>query len=120
MISKSSQGNAQTLSCLLRQRALSICVTGCLMNTIQSNLTTRVLCYMGYYCQQTKFVKVLFSQVSVCPRGGVSAPLYARIHTPQADPPGQTPPPGRHPSVQCIVGFGQQAGGTHPTGMHSC
>ena len=22
--------------------------------------------------------------------------------------------------VQCMLGYGQQAGGTHPTGMHSC
>ena len=28
---------------------------------------------------------------------------------------GYTPPP-----VQCMLGYGQQAGGTHPTGMHSC
>ena len=35
---------------------------------------------------------------------------------PQAD----TPTPGRHPPAQCRLGYGQQAGGTHPTGMHSC
>ena len=29
-------------------------------------------------------------------------------------------PPGRHPPAQCMLGYGQQAGGTHPTGMHSC
>ena len=27
---------------------------------------------------------------------------------------------GRHPPVQCMLGYGQQAGSTHPTGMHSC
>ena len=32
---------------------------------------------------------------------------------------GQTPP-GQTPPVQCMLGYGQQAGGTHPTGMHSC
>ena len=33
-----------------------------------------------------------------------------------------TPPPGKvHPPwPQCMLGYGQQAGGTHPTGMHSC
>ena len=47
--------------------------------------------------------------------GGVSA-------TPLAD----TPPPGRYtpwadtPSPQCMLAYGQQAGGTHPTGIHSC
>ena len=33
---------------------------------------------------------------------------------PQADTPGQTSP------AQCMLAYGQQAGGTHPTGMHSC
>ena len=38
--------------------------------------------------------------------------------------PGQTPP-GRLPRAyippaQCMLGYGQQAGGTHPTGMQSC
>ena len=77
----------------------------------------------------------------------VSAPLHAGIHTPSprtrgrhppwadtphgqttpwADnplsrhPPGQVSSPGRDPSSQCMLGYGQQAGGTHPTGMHSC
>ena len=37
-----------------------------------------------------------------------------------------TPPLGRQPPgeatlpAQCMLGYGQQAGGTHPTGMHSC
>ena len=40
-------------------------------------------------------------------------------------PPGQVHPLGRytpgqvHPR-QCMLGYGQQAGGTYPTGMHSC
>ena len=25
-----------------------------------------------------------------------------------------------HPPVQCMLGYGQQAGSMHPTGMHSC
>ena len=29
-------------------------------------------------------------------------------------------PPGRQPPAQCMLGYGQQAGGTHSTGMHSC
>ena len=72
---------------------------------------------------------------------GLSAPLYAGIHTPlcrhpsrqtppwsdtfQADtlrqtlpyeqtPPRQTPPPAP------TTGYGQQAGSTHLTGMHTC
>ena len=39
----------------------------------------------------------------------MSAPLHAGIH-PWAD----TPP------AQCKLGYSQQAGGMHPTGMHSC
>ena len=45
---------------------------------------------------------------------------------PWADPPGQTPPCPVHagihtpPPGQCMLGYSQQAGGTHPTGMHSC
>ena len=33
-----------------------------------------------------------------------------------------TPLPGRYtpPRLQCMLEYGQQAGGTHPTGMHSC
>ena len=53
--------------------------------------------------------------------------------TPRQTTPGQTPPvhagihtpcpvhAGIHtPLAQCMLGYGQQAGGTHPTGMHSC
>ena len=62
---------------------------------------------------------------------------YLGRYTPwQVHPPGQVPPgrypPGQvhpaarytprqvHPQPQCMLGYGQQAGGTHPTGMHSC
>ena len=96
----------------------------------------------------------MFSQVSVCPQGRVSAPFHAGIHPPgpEADiPPGQTPPeadtpprqttlgrqpPGQIPPeqtssgqthpwadispMQYMLGYSQQTGGTHPTGMHSC
>ena len=35
-------------------------------------------------------------------------------------PLGRHPPTSPPPPVQCMLGYGQQAGGTHPTGMHSC
>ena len=57
-------------------------------------------------------LKVMFLQVSVCPRGG-SASVHAGI----ADPPREqiTPPCAVHAGR-----YGQQTGGTHPTGMHTC
>ena len=50
----------------------------------------------------------------VHPRAG--APPW-QVH-PWQVPPGRYPP-GRY-LRQCMLGYGQQAGGTHPTGMHSC
>ena len=43
------------------------------------------------------------------------ASLHAGIHIPRQTPPGRHPPP---PSD--TTEYGQQAGGTHPTGMHTC
>ena len=34
--------------------------------------------------------------------------------------PQQVHPQAGTPPTQCMLGYGQQAGGTHPTGMHSC
>ena len=77
---------------------------------------------------------VMFSKVSVCPRG------EATIHPPNY-PPGPYPPPPRqehtpqdhtsqdhtprsYPQLLTPSGghhtYGRQAGSTHPTGMHSC
>ena len=73
----------------------------------------------------------MFSQVPVCPHRGVSAPLPAGIHPPdqRQTPPGADTPPGPEadtplgpdtPPAVHAVRYGQQAGGTHPTGMHTC
>ena len=81
-----------------------------------------------FYRPQTKFAKVTFSQVSVCPQAG-GLPHCMLGYTPHLPgrytPRAGTPPrclvhAGIHPPVQCILGYDQQAGGTHPTGMHSC
>ena len=135
------------------------------------------------YRPQTKFAKVMFLHVSLCPQGGVPGQVHPynpwtdmavylprypawQVHTPPTGtprhvhppgrytpqagtPPGQVhsragtpsagtprqvhstrqvhtprythPPPGRYsPPEQCMLGYGQQAGGMHPTGMHSC
>ena len=80
-------------------------------------------------CEGYVFTSVCLStgRVSASGPGGVSS-----THTPeQTLPPGRHHHPlGRHPTAQCILGYtppaqwmlgyGQQAGGTHPTGMHSC
>ena len=94
------------------------------------------------YHLQTKFAKVMFSQVSVRPQGGVCPIAYwdtppgtrGRHRPPWADTPlgrhtpRQIPPLGRHhppqtgqtpPPAQCMLGYGQQAGDTHPIGIHS-
>ena len=51
---------------------------------------------------------------------GHMVPLPGQTHP----PPGQTPPcpvhAEIHPPAECMLGYGQQAGGTHPTQMHSC
>ena len=51
----------------------------------------------------------VFTGVCLSTRVGVYAPLHAGIN-----------PLGRHPPVQCMLAYGQQAGSTHFTGMHSC
>ena len=52
-----------------------------------------------------------------CPLGGrVSASVHAGIHP----PPWEQTPPGADPPGKQTAAYGQRAGGTHPTGMHSC
>ena len=48
--------------------------------------------------------------------GGVPASVHAGIHPPEQTPPRQAPPP----CAMHAGRYGQQAGGTHPTGMHTC
>ena len=103
---------------------------------VESNLLQQIhvilteICSVHNYRPQTKFAKVMFSQVSVCPRGGVGLWSQGGGVGCLPHPPGQTPPwadtplgkhpPGRHPPAQWMLGYGQQAGGMHPTGTHSC
>ena len=84
------------------------------------------------YRPQTKFAKVMILHVSVCPQGRgeylvrylpwVGTPpgrFISQAGTPPRQvPPGQvqTPPPRAVHASR----YGQQVGGTHPTGMHSC
>ena len=97
-------------------------------------------CLYNYHTQ-TKFVKVMLLQVSVILStvgGGLPGQVPPRqVHPPtpgrytlpgQVHPPGRynppwagTPPRQVHPPGAVHAGrYGQQAGGTHPTAMHSC
>ena len=51
-----------------------------------------VLLYL--YRPQRSWAKVMFLQACVCPRGGGSASVHARIPTPRSRPPDQAPPLG--------------------------
>ena len=86
-----------------------------------------------YYRPQTKFAKVMFSQVSVCPRGGVpgQVPPPPGRYTPQAGtpragtPPGRYAPPGRytprqvHPLLGRYPPAGTPQAGTLPATVHA-
>ena len=82
---------------------------------------------MRNYCYRPQWScgkVMLYTCLSFCHEEG-GLPHDPPGHT----PPGQTPtlwadthPQSRHPSrqtppAQCMLGYGQQAGGTHPTGM---
>ena len=68
------------------------------------------------YRPQQSCGKVMFLHLSVSHsvHRGVNIPLGR--HT----PPGQTPPRADTPPAQRMLGYGQQTGGTHPVGMHTC
>ena len=69
------------------------------------HLIYRIFSGHDFYCPQMKFVKVMFSQVSVCPQVGC-LPLVPEGSAEQTHPPGQTPPkpPGRHPLGRSHLG----------------
>ena len=83
-----------------------------------------------HYRPQTKFAKVMFLHLSVSHsvhrRGSTWAGTAPGQVHPWADtspwagtPPGRYTPQADTPH-QCMLGYGQQTGSTHPTGMHSC
>ena len=59
-------------------------------------IQTKIAGAAYFYGPQTKFTKVMFSQVSVCPRGDrggwVSAPGPRGLSAKPHNPPGQIPP----------------------------
>ena len=86
---------------------------------------------VGNYLPQTKFAKVMFLHVSVCPQGGLRPTPGERLRglagggvsrsTPRRGP---GPSLGVYTSMHWGRPLPQQtataAGSTHPTGMHSC
>ena len=70
--------------------------------------------------QGNVFTPVILFQGGVChnpPKTNPPAPG----RPPWADTPlDRHPQADNPPPAHCIHGYGQQAGGTHPTGMHSC
>ena len=68
------------------------------------------------YRPQRSWGKVMFLHVSVILfTGGVCLSACWDTTPPEQTPPGQAPPGAVHAER-----YGQHAGGTHPTGMHSC
>ena len=57
----------------------------------------------------------VFTPVCDSVRGGGCLP-HCLLGTPRED----TPLMGGHPLPSDTTGYGQQVGGTHPTGMHTC
>ena len=86
---------------------------------------------ISFYRPQRSCGKVMFLHLSVIlfMGWGVCHPLDQRQTPPRQTPPAQCMLGYTHPTqcmlgnttpVQSMLGYGQQAGGTHPTGMHSC
>ena len=85
------------------------------MNWCIITARTRSLRRLCFYTRQSV---ILFT-------AGVSASVHAGIHPPRVDPPlrADTPKSSHPPPTPCAVHtgrYGQQAGGTHPTGMDTC
>ena len=100
----------------------------------QCRLVLNVLLIAHNYRPQRSWGKVMFLQASVIlltgGRWGVclsacwdSRPPCSRPPREQAPPRADPPPPprSRHPpGTEHAGGYGQRAGGTHPTGMQTC
>ena len=90
---------------------------------LSSVMSVLEFCHISFYHQQTKFAKVMFSQVLFVHR---EVCLWSQTPPGQTHPPGQCmlgythPCPIHTPPAQCMLEYGQQVGSTHPTGMHSC
>ena len=85
--------------------------------------------WVTFYRPQQSWGKVMFLQLSMSiilfTGGGLPHIHPGKVPNGQTPPsPGQALPLGRPPrktpSVQCMLGYGQPAGGTHPSGMQSC
>ena len=74
-----------------------------------------------FYHPQRSCSKVMFLHLSVSHsvHRGLSA-TRPQADTPKADPLGRHPLWAYTPLAQCMLGYSQQASGTHPTGMQTC
>ena len=77
-------------------------------------------------CEGYVFTGVCLSRAGVCLNACWDTHPPDRYplgrYTPQAGTPhlGRYTPWQVHPLGQCMLGYSQQVGGTHPSGMHSC
>ena len=71
---------------MLRELNLSVCLSVCLSH---------------FYRPQTKFARVMFSQVSVCPGGTHTPPDQRKTPPPRQTPPGRHPPDRHPPGSAC-------------------
>ena len=96
----------------------SRCSTVTMYQTYQSFLACSVWIYLVTFLPPANEVwgKVIFLHLSVILFTGGGVPGHV--------PPRVVHPLGRYIPLytprQCMLGYGQQAGGAHPTGMHSC
>ena len=74
-----------------------------------------------YYHPQRSWAKVIFSEACVNNSVHRGVCLRACWGTRSRPPPGNRHPPEQTPPFAVHAGrYGQQAGGTHPTGVHTC
>ena len=93
---------------LLSQNESFICLLHCLSTIITARKQS---------LQRSWFHRCLSVCLPPPPPGKHTLPLGS--HIPWVDTPVPSACSDTHPA-QCMLGYGQQAGGTYPTGIHSC
>ena len=114
---------------VVRQGSVFCCIITPICNVVpwisnkeQTKLWKAYKFTRSFYRPQTKFAKVMFSQMSVCPQGGLcpgEVSVQGGLCWERVLCLGGLCPRGVSGWV-FVRGGGLRAGGTHPTGMHSC